>query len=358
MELVIAYLPFLCAVLVLGAFLWMMNRLLIGRHAELGNERQFPRQLIMLGLILVSLLILILTLPIDASSRNQLIGLIGLMVSGMIAFSSTNITANFMAGILLRITKPFWIGDFIRVEEHFGRVSERGLFDTEIQTEYRELIAVPNTYFINHPVTTTRSSGVIISAKLSLGFDVHHTVIESLLVKAAEQSGLEEPFVHIMELGDFSVTYRVAGWVIDIKKHITARSHLYRCILDVLHAHNIEILSPRYVTQQRMDNHEKVIPPKVTNPDITAETEDNHAESLAFDKAEQAEQVAQEKQLVKEIKELEVALKEASEADKASIKDAIAHHKEQLKILEQNMFELHQETSESNRRPDKIMSSD
>lgn len=206
-EIALPYLPLLCITIALAAILLAAHWLLIGRHPDLGKERLFPRQIIMFGLALVGLLAMVLVLPISEESRNRLIGIIGLLVSGVVAFSATNIVASLMAGILLRLTTPFRIGDFIRVGDHFGRVSERGLFDTEIQSESRELTAIPNSYLVTHPVTTIRTSGTIISTTLSLGYDVHHSQIEPLLLRAAEESGLDEPFVHILELGNYAVTY-------------------------------------------------------------------------------------------------------------------------------------------------------
>ena len=138
------FLPSVIVIIVTGFVLWGIHWCLIKRHPGLGSERKFPRQLILLVLTLVGVVGVIIALPIDESVRKQLLGLIGVLASGLIAFSSTNIVSNLMAGILLRMTKPFRTGDFIRVGDHFGRVSERGLFDTEIQSESRELIALPN----------------------------------------------------------------------------------------------------------------------------------------------------------------------------------------------------------------------
>ena len=55
--------------------------MLIKRHPDLGNERLFPRQLIMLGLTLLGLLAVVLVLPVSDTSRNQLMGLIGILIS-------------------------------------------------------------------------------------------------------------------------------------------------------------------------------------------------------------------------------------------------------------------------------------
>ncbi|MFH2124332.1 MAG: mechanosensitive ion channel domain-containing protein [Pseudomonadota bacterium] len=342
LEISLPYLPLLCVAIALGLALLAAHWFLIGRHADLGNERKFPRQIVMLGLTLVTLVAMVLVLPISEDSRNRLIGIIGLLASGVVAFSSTNVVASLMAGILLRLTKPFRIGDFIHVGDHFGRVSERGLFDTEIQSESRELIAIPNTYLVSHPVTTIRSSGTIISTTLSLGYDVHHSQVEPLLLRAAEESGLAEPFVHILELGNFAVTYRISGFLPEVKWLITARSNLCRKVLDILHGQDIEIMSPTYMNQRRVDDAGKIIP-TIGQEDVS--TQPVMAEDIVFDKAEQAEQTEDEKQkLINDMQELEAALKEAPEEEKQRIKDEIAEDRERLKILEQMAEELNAET--------------
>lgn len=332
MDRILPFLPALFTVIGVGAVLWALHWFLIGRLRDLGNERKFPRQIVLLGLALAGLLATVLVLPVRESSRNQLIGLIGLLVSGIFAFSSASIIANLMAGILLRMTKPFRTGDFIRVGDHFGRVSERGLFDTEIQAETRELVSLPNSYLINNPVMTIRTSGTILSVSLSLGYDVHHARAEALLIRAAERSELEEPFVHIQELGDHAVTYRVSGLLTEVKRMLSARSQLCRNILDTLHGHGIEIMSPAVMAQRRIREERKIIPeagPMVSSPAGV------NAEDIAFDKAEQAERTEKEKRsLTQEIEALEAAMKDASEDERSRAKTRIEACRDRLKVLE------------------------
>ena len=345
----ISFVPFIGIVTAVGVILSAADWLLIKRHPDIGNEIKFPRQLIMLGLTVLGLLFSILVLPISDSSRNQLIGLIGILISGVLAFSSTTIISNLMAGVLLRITKPFRVGDFIRVGDHFGRVSERGLFDTEIQTETRELIALPNTYCISNPVTTIRSSGIIISASLSLGYDIDHRRIEALLLEAAQTCGLAEPFVHILELGNFSVTYRVSGFLEESKRHISVRSSLYANVLDTLHCHGIEIMSPSFMNQKKLNGDVKIIP--TTTVVTTSENSGSSAEDIAFDKAEQAEVLEHEKlQVIQEIEMLEVALQQVTDEEERKTKQkAIEQMQQHLKSLEDvpKQAEKENDTAES-----------
>jgi small-conductance mechanosensitive channel len=273
---------------------------------------------------IIGVLVIVFALPISETSRNQLLGLFGIVLSGIFAFSSTAIISNLMAGVLLRITQPFKVGDFIRIGESFGRVSERGLFETEIQTESRELISLPNVYCISNPLTTIRSSGTMISATLSLGYDVNHKTVEPLLMEAAEACGLMEPFVHILELGDFSVSYRVTGLLEEPKKLISAKSNLYASVLDTLHKNHIEIVSPGFVNQRKLDDHAKVIP-VTKHGNIATQPEQAVAEDIIFDKAEQAEQAEQEKvTLLSQIDAAKLARSEASsDAEKGVHQDTI-----------------------------------
>lgn len=338
LDFIISLWPSFLVVVLLGATLWGTHRILIGRHPDLTRERMFPRQIIMLGGFFLSLILVILVLPVSETFRDRLLGLIGLLLSAIVAFSSTTIVANFMAGILLRITKPFRTGDFVRVGEYFGRVSERGLFDTELQTESRELIALPNTYLISNPVTSILNSGTIISTTLSLGFDLHHSKVEPLLIEAGVKSGLEEPFVHVLDIGNYSITYRISGLLTDVKGLISAKSLLSKNVLDSLHGQSIEIMSPAYMNQRRMGDDQKVIPPIIKNATPEAV---GAAEQIAFDKADQAEMIENEKhKLLKNIEKMESVLKEAPDENKNQIKLRIEQDRERLKNIEHKQDEI------------------
>ena len=52
---------------------------------------------------------------------------------------------------MLRTVRNFRAGDFIRVNDQFGRVTDRGLFHVEIQTADSDLITLPNLYLAAEP---------------------------------------------------------------------------------------------------------------------------------------------------------------------------------------------------------------
>jgi len=334
LNLFLSFLPSLSIFVISVIFLWSLYWFFIGKHPEFGNEKKFPFQILMLILSIVSVLAIIMTLPIDVDFRDEIMRLIGILLSGIIAFSSTSIISNLMAGILLRITKPFKTGDFIKIDTLFGRVSERGLFDTEIQSENREFIALPNAYLIKNPILAIPSSDAIVSTRLSLGYDIHHLKIEPLLIQSARDCGLEHPFVHILELGDFSVTYKISGLLTEAKGFITARSNLSRTILDTLHENGIEIVSPTFMNQRRISEDEKIIPTFIKEPAVKNDVE---AEKIVFDKAEKAEQTEEKKQgLIDDIQNLKNSLKETQDEKKDKLKESIEAKRKHLKTVEKN----------------------
>lgn len=299
--------------------------LFVARRAidKTDKAQQFGSQLTMLTLTLIGIGAIVLALPIQDNLIQAILSLIGIVVSAVIALSATTFMGNAMAGFMLRSLKNFKAGDFIRCGDHFGRVTERGLVHTEIQTEDSDLTTLPNLFLVTNPLTTIRSSGTIVSATVSLGYDVQRSSVELALMEAAEKTSLTDPFVQIQELGDHSVTYRVAGFSGEVKRILTMRSRLRAAMMDALHAAGIEIVSPTFMNQRRVEN--EVIPETQETDGVDRQA----ANRYVFDKADAAETheflISQRKALQSEIDELETRIKEAPSPEE---KESLKHRKE------------------------------
>lgn len=329
------FVPLLATIAVIAVILWLANWVLL-RRASLTTESRLPGQVSMLVLSAISLIAIILALPVSESTRGDLLGLLGLVLTGVIALSSTTFVSNAMAGLMLRAVQSFRHGDFIRAGEHFGRVTERGLFHTEIQSEDRDLITLPNLFLASSPVTVVRSSGTIVSCEISLGYDVPHHQLDPLLKEAAIEAGLQEPFVQILALGDFSISYRISGYYAEVKHLLTVRSRLHREVLDKLHGADIEIVSPTFMNQRQFNQGEKFIAvPKRRDP---YETKTTSPESLIFDKADRAEKVRilkdERQELLEKIKALKEQVEEESEPQASELKGEIFKCEERMEKLE------------------------
>jgi small-conductance mechanosensitive channel len=86
----------------------------------------------MLTLTIVGILIVVMAVADAFEIGKETTQVIGAIIIGTLGLSSTTILGNALAGMQMRVVAAFKAGDFLRVGEHFGRVTERGLFHTEI----------------------------------------------------------------------------------------------------------------------------------------------------------------------------------------------------------------------------------
>lgn len=326
------FLPLLGTVAVALAVLSGTNLVLRKRwHGT--PERQFHFQLIMLALTLASLLALVVALPISDTLRGQFLSLIGILLSASIALSSTTFIGNILAGFMLRSAGKARPGDFITVAETTGRISEMNFLQTEIQTEFRDLVTVPNIYMVTQPLKVVRASGSIITAEVTLGYDVPQRQASELLRSAAESSGLRDCFVHLRSLGDFSVTYRVAGLLEDIQSLISARSALLAAMLDALHGAGIEIVSPNVMSTRSLPPDHQILPERSRPRPRPRGSAQVNAEDIAFDKAEEAASVEKLTQSIRTINDELAALAQESSDDAATRQRRLEGQKAELKVL-------------------------
>ncbi len=335
------FLPALCALLFFGGLIWWLVNYTNKRQALVDYRRTLVPQFMMVAIAVIGLLVFLLTLPFSDTTRGQVLSLAGVLLTGIIAISSTTFVTNAMAGLMLRWIRPFKAGDFIEINGLYGRITERALFHTEIQNEERDLITFPNLYLIANPITVVRSSGTIISATLSLGYDIAHQRVEELLKKAALQTDLTDPFVHITELGDFSVNYKISGYLLETRQLLSARSNLKKNVLDVLHGADLEIVSPGFMNQRVLHNEETTIPKKQT-PVTEAVEESKAPETVMFDKANSAEEMGhlQKKydKLTEQVKQLKTVKDEEGQEQIKIIEIEMVHLKQKIELFHQALL--------------------
>ena len=287
---------------------WWLKR---GGRDTGGTSTTF--QFLRLILLAFALVAVILLLPFSDETQGQVLSLLGVVLTAVIALSSTTFVANMMAGLMLQASNTIRPGDFIRVADQFGRVTRRSLLQTRIQTEWRDLTTLPNILLINNPVTVLHRDGTIISAELTLGYDLPWTQVEALLVQAASETGLEDPFVLVQDLLDHAVAYRVAGFLPETRNLLTARSNLRKKSLEILHGAGVEIASPSIMMQRPIRPEMKVMPERPVRHSPPQELSSAPEERI-FDKAEEAANLQQSRERLEQIKEELKALRDESKS--------------------------------------------
>jgi len=251
-------------------------------------------------IVFIGTIVFIFSFPMDLNVKGQILSFLAIVVSAGIALSSTTVLGNLIAGIMNNSMKRFRNGDLIKIGELQGRVTMKSIFHTEIQLEDSNFITIPNLYIATNPVKLTRKTDTVISTSVSLGYDIPRLKIEEALKEAAIITGLADPYVYITSLGDYSVLYKIHGFLEDSSKYFSTISLLNGNVMDMLHQRKIEIVSPTFMNQ--LNANEKTFIPKESikpqNTDTTKAPED-----LIFDEAIKSEEIEKKKDKIKELSE-------------------------------------------------------
>lgn len=336
MDVIAEYIP-AATLLTTGCLVLVM----LQRLNQAGPRSDNPSLLLQLAFwvgALALLVALIAALPMDNEIRGQIISLLGVVLTAMIALASTTFVANAMAGLMLQATQPFRPGDFIETGGVFGQVTRSSLVSTRLQTETRDFANLPNLLLVTQPLTVLHREGTIIQAEISLGYDVHHATAEPLLLTAARQAGLEDPYVLVLELLDHAVVYRAAGFLKDVNSPLSARSRLRREMLDAVHGAGLEVTSPSVVAQRQQPGDSRTVPPRavpkaVATPEKTPETRIFDSGNAAATQEALKDEI---ESLERQIKEQKASLKELTEGEKVRaegdlqrLEEALAQAQEQ-----------------------------
>ena len=264
------------------------------------------KNIVSIFIVLIGLLFFIFSFPVDKTLKGEILSFLAIILSAGIALSSTTILGNLIAGIMNNSMKRFRNGDLIKIGELQGRVIKKSIFHTEIQLEDSNYITIPNLYIATNPVKLTRKTDTVISTTISLGYDISRTKIEKSLKEAAFLSGLTNPYVYITSLGDYSVVYKIHGFLDDSSKYFSSISLLNANVMNVLHQKKIEIVSPTFMNQRNVTDKE-FIPKEILKNEISKK--EQLPENLVFDEAIKSGEIQEKKDQKKLLEEKKEDLK-------------------------------------------------
>lgn len=179
--------------------------------------------------------------------------LIGLMIS----LGASSVVGQAAAGLILTYTRTLRPGEFVRIGEHEGTVTELGMFTTRVRTGLGEVLTIPNS-MITSTVTKNYSravqgAGYVVDATVTIGYDTPWRQVEGLLLEAAKRTPgiLEIPPAQVFQiaLNDFYPEYRLVAQAIPTQARPRAEllTMLHANIQDVFNEYGVQIMSPHYM---------------------------------------------------------------------------------------------------------------
>ena len=174
----------------------------------------FVASLAYIGMMTFVILAALRNLEIETTSFIAVIGAAGLAIG----FALQGSLANFAAGVLMIIFKPFKVGDFIEAGGVAGIVEEIQIFTTQLKTPDNKTIIVPNAKvtsdnIVNYSAKDTRRVDMVVGVSYGDDLGKVKNVLEQIVHEDDRILKEPEPTIGVLELADSSVNFAVRPWV-------------------------------------------------------------------------------------------------------------------------------------------------
>ncbi len=125
---------------------------------------------------------------------------------------------NFASGILILTLKPYKIGDWIQLDDKFGRVEEIGIFSTDVLTPGNKILIIPNSMITDSVVTNYSEKGMIrLELEVSMPYDESFPKVKQVIIDALLQLPKihkdPEPEIGIKDFDSHSIQLLVRPYV-------------------------------------------------------------------------------------------------------------------------------------------------
>ena len=231
MELIQSYLPVLqenaliygvnflkaIVIFIVGRFIVKLISKAIGKGMNRsGTDPMLSKFLtnIVYALMLVFVVIASISqLGVQTASLVAILGAAGLAIGLALQGS----LANFAAGVMAIIFRPYNVGDVVEVADNTGQVEELDVFTTTLRLPDKTKIIIPNAQALDGPIINyTEAGNRRMDLSVGIAYDADIPKAREIILKAINASDYvldsPAPSVGVTELADNSVNLTVRPW--------------------------------------------------------------------------------------------------------------------------------------------------
>jgi len=208
---------------------FLFNRFLV--NSGLDRALQYAiAQIISNAVLVVGVLIVLENTGIHLGALAVFAGAVGVGVG----FGLQNIASNFISGLVILAERPITIGDRVEVAGITGQVQQIRARSTVIRTNDNITMIVPNTKFIDSPVTNWTYGDPRVRFRVPVGVAYGSDIAkvrEALLAAGRENPNTLKdpaPSVFLEKFGDNSIDFELVVW----SSEMSARPSRYRSDLN------------------------------------------------------------------------------------------------------------------------------
>ncbi len=218
--------------------------------------------------VVVWLFALAMAYPYLPGSDTEAFKGLSVLVGLMLSMGASSLVGQAASGLILTYGRVFRKGEYVRLADHEGTVTEMGVFTTRIRTGLGEELTISNATILGGTTKnysrTVPGAGFVLDTTVTIGYDTPWRQVHAMLIEAATRTeGVSmdsAPQVFQTALNDWYPVYRLVCHATPTEPRPRALllSALHASIQDVFNTYGVQIMSPQYFEDPK---DAKVVPP-------------------------------------------------------------------------------------------------
>ena len=198
---------------------------------------------------------------------------LSVLVGLMISLGASNLVGQAASGLILTYGRVFRRGEYVRIADQEGTVTEVGMFATRIRTGLGEEVTISNTTILSSTTKNysraVQGEGYVLDTTVTIGYDTPWRQVHAMLEEAAARTegvlATPAPQVFQTALSDWYPVYRLVCQAVPSEPRPRALllSALHANIQDVFNTYGVQIMSPQYIADPQ---NPKQVPPSQWYP--------------------------------------------------------------------------------------------
>lgn len=193
---------------------------------------------------------------------------LSVLVGLMISLGASNLVGQAASGLILTYGRVFRRGEYVRIADQEGTVTDVGMFATRIRTGLGEEVTISNTTILGSTTKNysraVQGAGYVLDTTVTIGYDTPWRQVHAMLEEAATRTEgvLTTPAPQVFQtaLSDWYPVYRLVCQAVPSEPRPRALllSALHANIQDVFNTYGVQIMSPQYIADPQAP---KQVPP-------------------------------------------------------------------------------------------------
>lgn len=218
------------------------------------HQREIAHHIVQITVVLFSVLVVLSVWQVDLGNLLLGAGVLGVII-GLAARQTLGAV---LAGFVVLFSRPFKVGDWIKVEDTEGVVRDITIVNTQIRTVNGETVMVPND-IITESMIRNRSREGRLRIEVEVGVDYETDIDDAMDIASEAMTSVDivldapEPHVVVEQFGDSAVVLALRFWIADpsARRFWQAKTAVVREVKTAFEAEDISIPFPQRTVSDR-----------------------------------------------------------------------------------------------------------